>query len=62
MAVLSPEEMHELKKMQEVDARIFATDIMDSTQLMSDRALIVENGFEFDISEQKEEEIDIDNV
>jgi hypothetical protein len=62
MALLSPDEMHEIKKIKEVDARIFATDIMDTNQLMSDRPLVVENGFEFDISENKEEDIDIDNL
>lgn len=63
MAVLSQDEIHDLKKTKEVDPRILAMNITDSVQLMSDRPLITENGFEFDISEPiPEEEIDIDNL
>lgn len=62
MAMLSPDEIHELKKTKEVDPRILAINVTDSAQLMSDQPLKLENGFEFDISENKEEEIDIDNV
>jgi hypothetical protein len=63
MAVLSQDEIHDLKKTKEVDPRILAMNIMDTAQLMSDQPMIPENGFEFDVSATKqEEEIDIDNV
>jgi hypothetical protein len=63
MAVLSQDEIHELKKTKEVDPRILAMNLMDTAQLMSDKPLVSENGFEFDISESKQdEEIDIDNL
>jgi hypothetical protein len=63
MAVLSADEIRDLRKMKEVDQRILAMDITDTNQLMSDRPMIPENGFEFDISASKEdEEIDIDNL
>lgn len=63
MAMLSTDEIHELKKTKEVDPRILAINVTDTAQLMSDQPLKVENGFEFDTSENKEdEEIDIDNL
>ncbi len=57
MAVLSGDEVRDLRKLKEVDPRIIATNIMDSSQLMSDIPVVSETGFEFDNIEPTEEDI-----
>jgi hypothetical protein len=57
MAVLSPDEVRDLRKLKEIDPRILATNIIDTSQLMSDKPISSESGFEFDNIEPTEEEI-----
>jgi len=57
VAVLSPEQLRDLRKETELDPRVIAFDVVDSEVLMSDKPLH-EGGFEFDA----EEEVDIDAI
>ena len=61
MAVLSPDQVHELKKVKELDPRILAMDVTDSEQLMSGKPLNSDGGFEFDTLAE-EDEVDIDDI
>lgn len=57
MAVLTTEQLHEIRKEMEIDPRIFAIENTDATQLLTGNT--DEGGFVFDTTVEKEEEIDI---
>jgi hypothetical protein len=60
MALLSSDEIRDIRKVKELDPRILATDVMDASQLMTDQPSLAEPGFEFDNVVQTE--ADIDNI
>ena len=61
MAVLSADQVHDLKKVKEnIDPRVLAVDITDTTQLMSKNPIDIGGGFEFDAPDT--EEVDIDDI
>lgn len=62
VAVLSPEQLRDLRKETEIDPRVVAFGIIDTAVLMSDIPLNDEGGFEFETAEKVEEEIDIDDI
>ena len=60
MALLSSDEIRDIRKVKELDPRILATDVMDASQLMTDCPILSEPGFEFDGANQAE--VDVDNI
>jgi len=52
MALLSNDEVRDLRKVTTIDPRVLATSITDSDQLMSNKIVIPDAGFEFE--EEKE--------
>jgi len=62
VAVLSPEQLRDLRKETEVDPRVVAFGVVDTTVLMSDNPLENKDGFDFEEAEEEEEEINIDNI
>jgi len=62
VAVVSPEQLRDLRKETEVDPRVVAFGIVDSAVLMSDIPLNDDGGFEFEAAENVEEEINIDEI
>lgn len=62
VAVLSPEQVHDIKKEIKIDPRILAVDAIDSTKLMSGQPL-TDGGFEFDYeAASAEPDVDIDAI
>lgn len=61
VAVLSPEQLRDLRKETEIDPRVIAFGVVDTAVLMSDKPIDAEDAFEFDTAEA-EEEIDIDDI
>jgi hypothetical protein len=58
VAVLSPDQLHDLRKEMEIDSRVVAFGIVDTAVLMSDNPLDA-GVFEF---EPTEEEVNIDDI
>jgi len=63
VAVLSPEDIRDLRNETPIDPRILAVEVLDTAVLLSDKPLN-EGGFEFEAPEKKEEEeeINIDDI
>jgi hypothetical protein len=59
VAVLSPEQLRDLRKDTSIDPRVVAFDIVDTEVLMSDKPLTDDGGFEFEIPE---EEVNVDDI
>ena len=63
VAVLSPENIRDLRKETTIDPRVLAVEVVDPAVLMSDKPLNDDGGFEFEAPEvTEEEEIDIDDI
>jgi hypothetical protein len=63
MAVLSPDQVRDLRKEKDIDPRILAMGVTDTEQLMSDKPL-VSGEFEFDATAEDADssDIDIENI
>lgn len=62
-AVFTPDEMRDISKEFNVDARVLALDITDSSQLMKRTAKNTEiAGYEFGIISEDDEEVNVDNI
>jgi hypothetical protein len=62
VAVLSPEQLRDLRKETEIDPRVIAFEVVDSEALMSDKPINIEGGFEFEDTDENEDEINIDEI
>ena len=51
MAVLSPDQIHDIKKFMPIDSRILALDVSDTSQLMVGNHVETDGGFEFELAE-----------
>jgi hypothetical protein len=61
VAVLTPENIRDLRKETTIDPRVLAVDVVDSAVLMSDKPMNSDGGFEFEAPEE-EEEINVDDI
>ena len=59
MAILSDDEIKEIRKLKTIDARIFDSNILDKDVLLSDNP--TESGFEFETAEVMDDD-EIDNI
>jgi hypothetical protein len=62
VAVLSPEQLHDLRKETEIDPRVVAFGVVDTAVLMSDKPMDADDVFEFEAAQEVEEEINIDEI
>ena len=63
MALLSPDQVRELRKAKDIDPRILALGVTDAELLTSGKPLELDEGFVFENSEGEEDsEVDIDDI